>query len=440
MRRIAQSTYDHYIKALGQYNLAVAEYQAASDAVDPSLIAKWKLMDTRPTQDSKGVWTSVDELKRDQMPTQTQILQQLHDSEMEEDITSLKKAAKLKNHSHGLAHFINAGLQLQQNQKDLRARIKGAPSNQDAKEHRQIHSAQLKLLRDITHWRTLQSRRFPAFAESDSLSAEAVDSDLDPQNEILGLPSDFEDEEERLELGLDSAVDIECQLRQGQAYDALEELRGKIRLERNMIDQKKVHARGTGANTRAETSIRSVTSAKQRAAQNYIDARQAMIVLGSRQRDKAFHSKLPDLDKNKDLWMKDPSKVLVLGDGTRQEPWIWHIGLQIHGESSENSMLEEDRVRWFKSRALMQRWREEIHMREADFKRIQRSYLRMVSAWNSIAHTVTSSTSDLSLLARRAYSLKMADYYGQRLDEAVKLGLEATTSKLANETNLSTPT
>lgn len=30
-----------------------------------------------------------------------------------------------------------------------------------------------------------------------------------------------------------------------------------------------------------------------------------------------------ELDKEKDLWMKDPMKILVLGDSHREEPWIW---------------------------------------------------------------------------------------------------------------------
>ncbi|KIJ26893.1 hypothetical protein M422DRAFT_271991 [Sphaerobolus stellatus SS14] len=159
-----------------------------------------------------------------------------------------------------------------------------------------------------------------------------------------------------------------------------------------------------------------------------------MVVLGKESEDAIFNFKFPKLDKTKDLWMKDPGKVLVLGDGTRQEPWIWRIGLQEHGEGSEKWMIEEDRVRWFKSRALMTRWREEVHMREAEFHRIERAYRRMTDAWTDIAKTA-----DPLLCALRAYAFKRADYYQGRHREATKLHLEVVGSDLARETDLVNP-
>ncbi|KIJ26894.1 hypothetical protein M422DRAFT_271992 [Sphaerobolus stellatus SS14] len=76
-----------------------------------------------------------------------------------------------------------------ESQKNLKARIKAAPFNEDAKEHRLIHSARLKLLRDISRWRSLQARHFPAISEADEV-------EMDPEGEIIGLPSDFVDLED----------------------------------------------------------------------------------------------------------------------------------------------------------------------------------------------------------------------------------------------------
>lgn len=53
----------------------------------------------------------------------------------------------------------------------------------------------------------------------------------------------------------------------------------------------------------------------------------ARLALGEDSADSAFAAAYPLLDKLKDLWMKDLSKTLTLGDGTHPEPWIWRVGL-----------------------------------------------------------------------------------------------------------------
>ncbi|KIJ56261.1 hypothetical protein M422DRAFT_41017 [Sphaerobolus stellatus SS14] len=74
--------------------------------------------------------------------------------------------------------------------KDLRARNKLVPVNEES-EDRLIHSARLKLLRGVTHWRKLKAH-FPKLEE---LSRSSDASEIS-ENEMLGLPS-FEDQEGR---------------------------------------------------------------------------------------------------------------------------------------------------------------------------------------------------------------------------------------------------
>lgn len=146
-----------------------------------------------------------------------------------------------------------------------------------------------------------------------------------PETHLLGLPSDFP-QSEHIRLGLESLVSIEIQLREGQANDALQALREDLRFEYSLRKQKQTHARGAGSNTRASTMLRNAGQKKMRSAQRYLTARNAMISLGCLEADSSFTERFPYLDTSKDLWMKDPTQLLNLGDGTRQESWIWRIG------------------------------------------------------------------------------------------------------------------
>lgn len=90
----------------------------------------------------------------------------------------------------------------------------------------------------------------------------------------------------------------------------------------------------------------------------------------------------------------------------------------------------------------MQRWREEIHMREADFDRLHRANTRMSMAWTEIAAAdVTDSLPhDVhDTRARMALAYKMSAYYEARAAECQNLFTKAKTSDLAQQTNISAP-
>ena len=159
-------------------------------------------------------------------------------------------------------------------------------------------------------------------------------------SQILGLPSDFPDPTIHTRLGLQPLVGIEIKLREGQANDALESLREDLRFEYSLQKQKRAHARGSGANTRANAMLETAAGKKRRSANLYIKARSAMIALGCQASDPTFEQRFPPLDIDRDLWMKDPTHLLNLGDGTRHESWIWHVGVQPSQSTAGGWLLE----------------------------------------------------------------------------------------------------
>lgn len=64
-----------------------------------------------------------------------------------------------------------------------------------------------------------------------------------------------------------------------------------------------------------------------------------------------------------------------------------------------------DRIRWFKARALVKRWHEEILLREADFDRIYHGYGRLLEAWKAMG------ISHMGQPSVRAYCFQVSHYY-----------------------------
>ena len=100
-----------------------------------------------------------------------------------------------------------------------------------------------------------------------------------PEQEKLLLPSSF-NRVLRERLGLTSFAVIEHQLREGQAYDALHNLREKIKIFNANLDFKKKNVFGQGANTRAQEFLKQLAADKVNAADKYRVAYRALVSLG----------------------------------------------------------------------------------------------------------------------------------------------------------------
>jgi len=159
-------------------------------------------------------------------------------------------------------------------------------------------------------------------------------SPTSPELENLFLPSSFE-LFNRQQLHLVELGEIEYQLRLGQAYDALEEVRIQIKIFNANWDFKKESIFGQGPNTRARQYLRTLSEDKINAADKYRHARScALLNLGLPKN----HQPLRPLHDS-ELWGKDASRPAQLGDTKLEEPWFWSVGIP-------SGLSETERDEW----------------------------------------------------------------------------------------------
>ena len=178
-----------------------------------------------------------------------------------------------------------------------------------------ILRARNKLQQELISWRQTQFVICPLL----KLYVGAVDL-ISPEKEQLLLPSYF-DQHVRERLGLTSLAGIEYQLREGQAYDALDDVREKIKIFNANLDFKKANVFGQRTNTRAQNFLSQLAADKVSGAEKYRVARRALIRLGLSESD----ASLQELH-NDQLYGKDTSRPARLGDSKKVDPWFWTVG------------------------------------------------------------------------------------------------------------------
>ena len=80
------------------------------------------------------------------------------------------------------------------------------------------------LQKDIESWDKQRCLILPLSSSGIEIHYDDEDG-AQPETVTLDLPSDFDDVNERRTRGLEEAAKIECQLREGQAFDLLDKLR-----------------------------------------------------------------------------------------------------------------------------------------------------------------------------------------------------------------------
>lgn len=173
---------------------------------------------------------------------------------------------------------------------------------------------------------------------------EPVDTDTEPETVdpllpetmSIPLPSRFSRELHR-GFGIVHAAKIERTLREGQAFDALEDVRLNILSwsinSRLRFDE--IH--GQYASTRHGAFLRGLMKSARRSMRSYNVARDALLKLGLSESSTTFQP----LEKNQ-LWIKDPSKPRKPGDTAIEDPWYWRAGMpdNLTAEAREDWMNE----------------------------------------------------------------------------------------------------
>jgi len=188
-------------------------------------------------------------------------------------------------------------------------------ATEGGREPHSILKARIKLKHELLAWRKIQFSLFPLLRHR----LEALHPEH-PESEVLFLPSHMS-QMVRSSYGMDRFGTIEYTLREGQAHDALESVRKAIRTFNYNLKFKRDQVHGQGPNTRAESFLWTLTAEKLSCAEKYRLARSALLSLGMASDDPVFQELL-----DSQLWCKDSSKALKLGDSKIEDPWYWTVG------------------------------------------------------------------------------------------------------------------
>ncbi|KAK7447453.1 hypothetical protein VKT23_014162 [Stygiomarasmius scandens] len=139
----------------------------------------------------------------------------------------------------------------------------------------------------------------------------------------------------------------------------------------------------------------------------------------------------PELTE-KDLFNKNVRDYIELGEGSKEESWLFRtgsLGSMSEEERTENNR-EESKVRWFRARAELERWQEEVEILGEEFRRCIRGFEKMEDIWGRVAEKwkhnpgyVAYACSQASSFARRAQNgkIKFLEAGGSWPEEGVRL-------------------
>jgi hypothetical protein len=233
-----------------------------------------------------------------------------------------------------VASFINMGIHIQQTQgvlhftvhatvltrsyrRALSQKIKSLAEHQLTNVEKEVQNDDNRLRQDLKKWRILQRQIMPlagdAVAAQDFCRIEA---------EILFLPSEFNKEtRDKLELG--HLVDVETRLREGEAHDALRDLRITVRHINALTFNKQTTVRGQKHNLRAMDAINDLKAKQKLLVEKYNAARIALIALGCE--DSGENGEFPPL-REEDATMRYSERPYQLGDSKRNDGPLFIAG------------------------------------------------------------------------------------------------------------------
>ncbi|KAJ7238319.1 hypothetical protein B0H12DRAFT_995256, partial [Mycena haematopus] len=216
------------------------------------------------------------------------------------------------------------------------------------------------------------------------------------EKESMFLPSCFP-AQTRSELSMEALAQVEYELRQGQAFDALDEARTAIRTYSFNLGLKKASIHGVGATTKAQNFLKTLSNDIQVAADTYRRARTALVMLGMAENDPV----LKPLDR-KDLTIKGMMRANI-GDSKKADSWIWTTGRGVDLDPEEEAEWEAEleRVKWFRDRALRDRAVEEVELLDEEFRRAIAWFEKSGTVWDTLGDEATQA-------GKKAYAYKQA--------------------------------
>ncbi|KAJ6527320.1 hypothetical protein DFH09DRAFT_935635 [Mycena vulgaris] len=273
-------------------------------STDPALISKWAAMDKK-WKIVNGKYSISAPLSclswRTGPPTHRSAYEKLIKAELTKSLAGNVDCP-------GNTEFIGRGLRIEKEQHRITAILKTSTTNKAV-------TARANLRKELIAWRVNQFERFPALQSQIT----AVDPAA-PEREDLFLPSQLSDHMRR-SLGMSELAAAEYELREGQAYDALADVRIAIKTFNFNVAFKIAQIQGQSSNTRAQNFLRTLANDRIVAADDYRRARAAMLRLGLSPTDKNLAHLVND-----ELYAKNTRDSPKMGESGDVDPWFWTVG------------------------------------------------------------------------------------------------------------------
>jgi len=173
---------------------------------------------------------------------------------------------------------------------------------------KEVQGEENRLRQDVINWRSLQCQMMPQVGD-----AVATQVSCPLESEKLFLPSDFDDAARRT-LKLEHLVDVEMSLREGEAHDAIRDLRATVRHINALTFKKQTEMRGQKDSLRSMDAINDLKAKRHLLVAKYNGARAGLIALGYQ--DDGEAGEFPPL-REEDATMKYSERPYQLGDGKR---------------------------------------------------------------------------------------------------------------------------
>ncbi|KAJ7770053.1 hypothetical protein B0H16DRAFT_1307286 [Mycena metata] len=289
--------------------------------------------------------------------------------------------------------FLTLGMEIEETQRQLAVAIKAAGPNPTPTQELEFLKRRMSLRIRLQSFRKLQLTYMPKVRRYLTASQKAVwDADNQaPEATRLFMPSDIGSAASRTKACAPGLDGTEARLREGEAKDALAELRQGLRV-RTMTNRFKIlNWTGQRALTRGQGILRQINIKVHAAKLRYRYARQAMLKLKGhgawekqyrvlededvralndralREEEQAYDEHLGALGVASGL---AATGAVALGEGKRTLSWIWYSrGRQPTEEDGDTNLHEALRVEWSKAYSRSNRWREELVLVEEEMRR-----------------------------------------------------------------------
>ncbi|KAJ7510750.1 hypothetical protein B0H11DRAFT_1701190 [Mycena galericulata] len=288
--------------------------------------------------------------------------------------------------------FIIMGLEIEESQRHLAIDVKATATPTDTQtvdflKRRAMLTKRIRAFRKLQRAYMPNVRRFLTQAQRALWDSE---TERDAEAVRLFLPSDIADKRKREKACAVGLPEVEAELREGEAHEALEALHQGLRT-RTMTNRFRLrNYTGQRALTRGQGILRQVNVKIHKAKLCYRYARNALLRLKDHGGWERVLQVLEDSDvralneralttEEAAQWevvhdLRDVEEggiasygVVALGEGRRTLSWIWYAGKK--EEPTEPELMEALRVEWCKAYARMRRWQEDVVLVEEEMRR-----------------------------------------------------------------------